>query len=41
MVWNPGIEVGHTRIIEQLSKNNIPNFIIFSSTMVDDVPKIT
>lgn len=38
MVWNPGIEVGHTsEIIEQLSKNNIPTLIIFSSTMVDDV----
>ncbi|MBC63210.1 MAG: hypothetical protein CL746_02625 [Chloroflexi bacterium] len=38
MVWNPGIEVGHTNeIIEQLSKNNIPTLIIFSSTMVDDL----
>ena len=33
MVWNPGIEVGHTsEIIDQLSKNNIPTLIVFSST---------
>jgi len=38
MIWNPGIEVGHTgELIEQLSKNDIPILIIFSSTMVDDV----
>ncbi|MFL2665337.1 MAG: winged helix-turn-helix domain-containing protein [Dehalococcoidia bacterium] len=38
LIWNPGIEVGLTnKILDDLSKDNIPTLIIFSSTMVDDV----
>ncbi|MBA31515.1 MAG: hypothetical protein CL748_03190 [Chloroflexi bacterium] len=38
LIWNPGIEVGLTKkIMDNLSEENIPTLIIFSSTMVDDI----